>query len=379
MEIFFLQVRKISQLLLKFPKYLSQNLVVFDGPGFLSRTLRMTDVSRQMIKTSSFQCIVQFLTKNIGHGVTHNFEYTSKVLSLCKVIYLYSTKDHSYHLPFTQCYESPIFIEIAANKNYQVNITVMDFSSKTKVFPHCTLGGLQISEQLLSEFRESITICRSESIHRNFYSHNSSLMVLLYWYEHYDRISTVLKISQIECRHIHIDPGFNRWTCRNYKIPCGSYLSHVTKYLNVTLINNGNGYFLEGTEEQCIVIQVFPPQYSCLPCVFKFSSSNQHYKITEATMCRESPYFLGNIFRYAETSIKLCDKKQKECLKKGDWFDFPRVLRTNEKYESLSIRRKFINQSWTVLSWYFDLRAINWMEITVRKFEETDIYIYVIW
>ena len=257
MEIFFLQVRKISQLLLKFPKYLSQNFLVFDGPGFLSRTLHITDVSRQMIKASSFQCIVQLLTKNIGHEETHNFEYTSKVLSLCKVIHLYSAKDHSHQLPFTQCYKSPIFIEIIANKNYQVNITVEDFSSKTKVFPQCTLGGLHISEQLFSKFRESMTFCRSESIHRNFYSHNSSVIVLLYWYEHYDKISTVLNISQTECRHIHIDPCFNSWTCRNYTMPCNSYLMNVTKYLNVTLLSHGNGYFLKRTEEQCIVIQVF--------------------------------------------------------------------------------------------------------------------------
>ena len=147
---------------------------------------------------------------------------------------------------------------------------------------------------------------------------------------------------------------------------------NVTKYLNVTLLNHGNGYFLKGTEEQCIVIQVFPPQYSCVPCVFKFSSSNEHYKITEATMSRESPFFHGTIYRYAESSLKLCDKNQKGCLQKGNWFDFPRVLTTNDKYESLSIRRKFINQSLTTLTWYFDLRAINWMEIIVRKFEESD-------
>ena len=89
-------------------------------------------------------------------------------------------------------------------------------------------------------------------------------------------------------------------------------------------------------------------------------------------MSRESPFFHGTIYRYAESSLKLCDRKQKGCLQKGNWFDFPRVLRTNDKYESLSIRRKFINQTLTTLTWYFDLTAINWMEIIVRKFEESD-------
>ena len=369
MEILFLGVRKTHQILLQFPQSLSQRFVIFDGPGFLAKTLHTTGESAQVIKTSSFQCIVQYLSKNFGNNLIYTFNYASKPLVICKMFHIYSIKDHLKTLPFAKCHESPVFIEIVTQKMYQINISVVDLSSKTKVFPDCTLGGLQISEQLSGEYRESVTLCRSESTHRNFYSHNSSARVLLYWYEPYDQIRTVLNISQTKCRHIHIDPCFGN---RAYKdnTPYDVYLSHVTKYLNITLVKHGDGYFLKDIEEHCVIIQVFPLRYSCFLCEFKFSLLNDQYKIQDATMRRESPYFHGLIFRYREQNLAFCDNKHRKCLQKGSLLDFPRIFKENKHYRSLLIKKSFVNESFTMLIWLFDLRAINWMEITVGKSEK---------
>ena len=168
MEILFLEVRKTHQILIKLPQCLSERFVIVDGPGFLSKALHTKGTSAQMIKTSSFQCIVQFLSKNLGNEVMHIFNYTSKALIICKMFHTYFIKDSIYQLPFAKCHQSPVFIKIVTHQKYQINISVVDLSSQTKVFPDCKLGGLQVSEQLSGEYRESITLCRSESTHRNF-------------------------------------------------------------------------------------------------------------------------------------------------------------------------------------------------------------------
>ena len=164
------------------------------------------------------------------------------------------------------------------------------------------------------------------------------MRVLLYWY---DQLSTILKVSHTECTHIHIDPCFSKWACRGNNRLCNVYFSHVTKYANVSLLKQDDDYFLKRIEEQCVVIQVFPLRYSCFLCEFKFSLLNDHYKIQEATMRRESHLF-----------------------------DFPRISKENKYYRSLLIKRNFTNKSFTVVIWLFDLRAVNWMEITVGKSEK---------
>ena len=180
LEVFYVQVRKTNQILFNFHEHLLQKYVVFDGPGFLSKRLHKSNVSGWMLKTSSFQCIVQVLSKYLEKWVRNYFNYTSEALKKYKHLNVHHMKNSVNVLPNEKYWHSPIIIEIYAKIRYQVNIRVMNLSSNIDVFPYCTFGELQIVEQFSWEFRNAIPLCNSYSKSRTVYSYNSSVMILLY-------------------------------------------------------------------------------------------------------------------------------------------------------------------------------------------------------
>ena len=60
-------------------------------------------------------------------------------------------------------------------------------------FGHCTYFGMVVGERLQNDYRQSRTFCtnqdRTKDPLRSFYSYNSSMLLVLYWYKSYSTIN----------------------------------------------------------------------------------------------------------------------------------------------------------------------------------------------
>ena len=75
---FYITVRKIHNIVVQFTETLFYKYDLYDGPGFLSSNL---ENSGHMYETSTFQYVVQILTKPLQLTVDEHFNYTSKAIN----------------------------------------------------------------------------------------------------------------------------------------------------------------------------------------------------------------------------------------------------------------------------------------------------------
>ena len=99
-----------------------------------------------------------------------------------------------------------------------VNVTVVDVVTAARLVPSCTYEGFFAGFTVEGEYKERFTICDSHK--RNFYSQNSSMVIVLYWYKDLSSINATILLSQTECKPIIIDPCILRYSCYHYDGPC---------------------------------------------------------------------------------------------------------------------------------------------------------------
>ena len=126
---------------------------------------------------------------------------------------------------------------ISAKLGYQVNITAIIIKSTIPYNFNCLNGGLVAVEILLSDYKETKTICEN-IIHNtgqdiSFYSYKSSLTVVVYWCNNCGQINAFVTVSQTRCKPVYIDLCFLHMLCLENKTKCHFYLNWVLKFLKV--------------------------------------------------------------------------------------------------------------------------------------------------
>ncbi len=130
---------------------------------------------------------------------------------LCHKEYSVSeTMPLSFSFPMYWCSSGLCVISFTTFHSQQINVTTtaMSFTVKS-TFSGCKYGGLVAIEKLNDKYLESNTLCTnhngSENHNRSFYSHNSSLTLIMYQFFRYSKIEAVISVTKTECVTVPIN------------------------------------------------------------------------------------------------------------------------------------------------------------------------------
>ena len=167
------------------------------------------------------------------------------------------TGNSVFNFPNRKCKKGLCVFSVNANLGYQINVTSIEVISTVSHNLHCFYAGFVAGEKLLSDYKETRPICKSNDKQVNsFYSFNSSLILLLYWYEGYSEINASLKVSQTECKLVPINLCYLHNICLINKIHCHSYLFNVTRFSGIDLkFHNFETLTYNGSREECGILQ----------------------------------------------------------------------------------------------------------------------------
>ena len=234
--VFHITVRKIHQVAVRLPKMVSYAYDLYDGPGILSENLKN---SCHIYKMATFQCVLQILTKDKLITKDEPFKYTSKLVNFSRSLKISSNESSSIiNLPMSLCAEKYCAIFITSDKISQINVTLLQIIYKGPTGERCKYGGLVTGEEITKGYMESLTICepRGSVEHHGltFFSKNSSLILLVYWYERYSEIQTRVQIAPTKCTAVQLDVCTVQQFCHtvfnmNNLTRCNSYLKHISQ------------------------------------------------------------------------------------------------------------------------------------------------------
>ena len=166
------------------------------------------------------------------------------------------------------CFRLLCMIQVKAQYDYQVNVTVLDISFLRRSSSSCLLWGLVIVEYLNNNYKESL--CRNHdrsirdfsSVH--FYSSNSSFILILYNFLGVSQTTASGLMSRTKCKCVHFDPCEYAIAYCYSMLKAKSYLLHITQFSNLTLLPNDfipvsdlkKNVFFSLSNGNCVVIQI---------------------------------------------------------------------------------------------------------------------------
>lgn len=203
LRMYFLQARKFQNMILKFSLQVLPEHQFHDGPGDLSPKVEMKN---RILKSSSFQgVLVLYLT----HDLVTRSLCLLRAKQLVQFSFLGLLAQNVHHVTPRENPEisvnsstfSPEMLLLRTAVGWQINVTVAWMSyMRQKHSPGtqeidsvtCKYAGLLVVEEFNGRFQESSTFCenfnKQKENRRSFYTYNSSLRVILYWYKEYAAI-----------------------------------------------------------------------------------------------------------------------------------------------------------------------------------------------
>ncbi len=195
--------------------------VIYDGPDIFARVLHFTNGQRKQFASTTYQCVIQVETPN-KFELSKSFKYFALQLLTKVNLSLYDAEVLNVSLPSRKyCVLNPCCLNISGPESFQINITVtsMMFKGTGQEFSEYRYGGLVAGEFVSSNYIQGESICTTLSkrnrIGQSFYSHSSSLLLVLYWYEYHSTIDVTVILSQTPCNSVEIND------C-HFDILCGS-------------------------------------------------------------------------------------------------------------------------------------------------------------
>ncbi len=202
---FFLVSKKTEHIEIAVPLQLNGNISCVDGPDLASRVI---SPCLPKVNLSTFQGIVQVLVTSYLEGDQTLFKVAAHPITFIHLCVKHDDlKD--IEMPSSVCSLHLCSFYFETNVSLTINLTLTSLSYDGQKSRTCQFGGLFIYGEHFSN--ENTTICnRDYGVHphlgRSFYSHNSSLIVLLYWYNHKAVIKAkcTVSVSQTVCKHTKV-------------------------------------------------------------------------------------------------------------------------------------------------------------------------------
>ncbi len=228
--IFFIKVRKaFSVLIAAAASWLP--LTVFDGPD---TTCNVSEKRQNVYISSTFQCTVKKETTG-QFTPSKKLDFVSKLINVMLSVGIHQIQ--AITLPRHICSEQVCAVHIWTEPAFQVNTTVTRLTHEGEKSITCSYGGFVVAENLVGDYKESATLCEpqegSSKYNRNFYSFNSSVLAILYWYKHHCNMSVTINISQTRCKPVQFDHCFFDAFCTlengYFMMTCHKYLKKVAQ------------------------------------------------------------------------------------------------------------------------------------------------------
>ena len=370
---YFLRIVKTHKIVIHFYINELDRYVVFNGPGFLSKVLKNKG---DIVTTSTFQCIIQTFDKNLEKRKSNlTFHYFSTKIKNLKNLKLHYFRTNLYHLPHTD-YNSLLVMHVHAEPGYQINITILNYTSTMDHYPHCSFGRLYLSDKSSGNYEDLRTICNSYGVGKSVFSHNSTLTLVHYHYKMYDFVQVTLQITQTQCKHVEVNVCYFYNHCfyaisqckyhilygHNTK-KCNLYLRNITSHSNLSLSIRDKNIIFTLNEEECIILQFM--------CMFETLAVTYHgYIITPIKLHMKLVFLLSNNSKIYQIKMSLQRKFQndifiyKEFCSKQDGTSLAYEISNILKQSYSHIRTLNDNNCAEVLV-YFSHQTLNWMEILI--------------
>ena len=133
-----------------------------------------------------------------------------------------------------KCSDITCGISIQADHAHRINATVNEVVVMSNIYDKtCIYSGLVAFEKLgHDDYREPQSFCDNHDSSKSFYSNNSTMHVMLYWYSIYSTITVRLNITQIRCKPVYIDICFYYYgivKMPEYGKKCQVYLNYASQ------------------------------------------------------------------------------------------------------------------------------------------------------
>ncbi len=317
-------VSKNAVIVMQVRQYENSEHVVFDGPGYLSRIL---STSNMQYKTNTFQCTILIFVATAQFNSW--FNYSSQSALVHKEILLQDMVPVVINLPFPKCPAGLCAVFVIGKPHMQVNFTVQRIRYQGLKTQKCKHGGIAAVEKLGEVNKEVASLCETHdgnaSPNREIYSANSSLLILVYWYEHYSNISVTLIVKHSACTSVTIQPCLLQQICSHSWKNCKTHTSEILGNSPFELkFSKPNRYSFSTEIGHCIVLQFAPPiedvnakkshHISC-DVLFRPASDNAPdllfgYQM-KLSMSKEEEMFLGdpeNTIAFHNVDHEFCSK-----------------------------------------------------------------------
>ena len=357
---------------------------VYNGPGFRSRLL---PVHSSYVTLTTFQGVIQILTKNLSaiwkneHLVYLQKEHTMHSVLKPKMF----SKDYL-HFPSKHMNNIDIYT-LYTSKDYNLNVTIIHWISGLDTFPHCTYGGLHVSQKSFYSEEESNTVCHTHSIGSSIYSENSSLIIVYYQYKEYDEVNITVQISQVKCKPVEINicklynfclfsfiPCTKTHHVQNKLQECNYYLKNVTKKLNINIMIRHSSFEVFQNDEACVVLQfkcllkrlkdVFPFFINLgMPMRIALSIKETKTKIDHVKFSLHKSFPL-DIFLYREIYSPHITNHIEMARSDMNSYDI-----NNSMSDRIIQIRYFNEEDWFNILSHFSFQTHNWMDVQISSIQ----------
>ena len=162
------------------------------------------------------------------------FIYTSKLVNILHISKIFpSGRSLNINLPMSTCLQQHCALYLFTEEKFHINITLLEMIYKGPKGERCKYGGFLTGEKTVKSYKESLTVCEQHGSDEHqgltLISQNSSLILFVYWYEHYSEISTSVHVSLTKCTAVKVDICALQELCssttkRNFHLPrCKSH------------------------------------------------------------------------------------------------------------------------------------------------------------
>ena len=243
---FYMSTEKFNRLYLPHDNQIFKYALVYEGPGYHRDPLQPAAFRNNIswYLSNTFQCTVHLYL--FESDITHlfNLRYFSEPIGNISKLYLNKTQTKWLNFSNENCLakNQVCAIEITANNNSKVNLTVNHLIYHGQVHSTCNYGGLTTYDKVNGTYIEHSTICTPHNgvfKQGNIFSKTSVLLLVFYLYEGHAHVEIDSIVSSTACMPISFNTFVVHKLCLWDKdSQCNTYLKRLRKNQALTLYFN---------------------------------------------------------------------------------------------------------------------------------------------
>ncbi len=204
-ETYQIEILKTHQLIVDIIRIDSLHIVILDGPGHLSKKIVQLDTTFVL---STFICTVHALNTDFSvNDISRKLFYRSRYQPS---IGLFFTQGKEINLPpISMCKQNVCLVKMLTTPGAELNVSVVHMHYEGQSSESCKYGGFTTGTLKKGLCKESQIICEDSEknmnhFKRSFYSLNSSIILILYWFVNYSKVKVTLNLEKTTCKNVDI-------------------------------------------------------------------------------------------------------------------------------------------------------------------------------